>query len=85
MKVCGESDLEFSTKLRELCTEVEAEHGSSLAAQTAALCIESMTDGLWQYILIGDEKFKRNQAKSHVFELLKSIYPNIKTQIDLIL
>ena len=82
MKVCGDTDLEFSNRLRALCEEVEAAHGSNLAAETAALSLEGMTDGLWQYILIGAEKFKRKQAETAVFELLKSIYPNIASQID---
>jgi hypothetical protein len=59
-----------------LCEAIESSSESTLSAQTAALSIEGMIDGLWQNFLIGAPGFKRAQALATVFELLEIIYPD---------
>jgi len=77
MKVCGANDRDFSDKLLMLCAAIEKQHGARLGAQTAALSLEGMIDGLWQNFLIGPAGFKRDRAIEAVFELLDSIYPEL--------
>jgi TetR/AcrR family transcriptional repressor of bet genes len=48
------------------------------AFSAAALSIEGMIDGLWQNFLIGPPGFKRDRAIRAVFELLDTIYPNLR-------
>ena len=59
-----------------MCSEIETSGHSTLSAQTAALSIEGMIDGLWQNFLLGAPGFKRLQAITAVFELLEIIYPD---------
>jgi TetR/AcrR family transcriptional repressor of bet genes len=76
MKLCGNNDQAYSGKLLSLCSEIETSGHSTLSAQTAALSIEGMIDGLWQNFLLGAPGFKRLQAITAVFELLEIIYPD---------
>jgi TetR/AcrR family transcriptional repressor of bet genes len=76
MELCGNNDLAFSSKLLSLCEAIESDTRSTLSAQTAALSIEGMINGLWQNFLIGAPGFKRVQAITTVFELLEIIYPD---------
>ena len=78
MRVCGAHDKAFSDNLLALCEAIEAQHGARLQAATAALSIEGMIDGLWQNFLIGPPGFKRDRAIRAVFELLDTIYPNLR-------
>lgn len=75
MELCGNNDLEFSTTLLSLCEEIEAISPSALSAETAALSIEGMIDGLCQKYFIGVPGLKRRQAIATVFELMEVIYP----------
>ena len=75
MRVCGEQDEAFSNQVLALCKRIESESTARLAAETAALSIEGMINGLWQNFLIGPPGFKRRQAVRAVFELIDSIYP----------
>ena len=81
MKICGASDKAFSRQLIAQCREMEATYGSNLSAETATISIESMIDGLWQNLLIGEEGFNRKQAQEKVFELLRCIYPDTKNEL----
>lgn len=81
MELCGTNDQAFSGKLMSLCSDIEANSQSNLSAQTAALSIEGMIDGLWQKFLIGTTGFKRRQAISTVFELIEIIYPEEQQKI----
>jgi TetR/AcrR family transcriptional repressor of bet genes len=76
MELCGNNDLAYSSKLLSLCEAIESNSSSTLSAQTAALSIEGMIDGLWQNFLLGAPGFKRVQAITTVFELLEIIYPD---------
>ena len=76
MELCGSNDLAYSNKLLSLCEAIEPNTRSTLSAQTAALSIEGMIDGLWQNFLLGAPGFKRVQAITAVFELLEIIYPD---------
>ena len=82
MELCGNSDLEFSNTLLSLCEEIEAVSLTTLKAQTAAVSIEGMRDGLWQNFLIGPPGFKRQQAIATMFELIEIIYPEEKKNIQ---
>jgi len=75
MELCGRNDQAYSGKLLSLCSKIIINKRSPLSAQTAALSIEGMIDGLWQNFLIGAPGFKRAQAITTVFELLEIIYP----------
>jgi len=76
MRVCGSHDKAFSDQLLLLCRELESGAAARLEADTAALSIEGMIDGLWQTFLIGPPGFKRRRAVQAVFELIDSIYPD---------
>jgi TetR/AcrR family transcriptional repressor of bet genes len=78
MRVCGANDKAFSDKIVSLCKSAEEQSSACLSASTAALSIEGMIDGLWQNFLIGPPGFKRDQAIQAVFELLDTIYPNLR-------
>ncbi len=75
MQVCGSSDREFSDKLRFLCQAISAQKGARLGAETAALSIEGMIDGLWQTLLLGSPELKRKQAIAAVDELVDGLFP----------
>ena len=81
MELCGNNDMEFSTTLLSLCEEIETVSPSTLSAQTAALSIEGMIDGLWQNFLIGPPGFNRQQAMATVFELMEVIYPEQRQSV----
>ena len=76
MRICGDNDKAFSDQLLALCQVIETESTARLSAQTAALSLEGMIDGLWQNFLIGPPGFKRAHAVKAVFELMDSIYPD---------
>ena len=78
MRICGDNDKVFSDQLLTLCQTIEAESTARLSAETAALSLEGMINGLWQNFLIGSPGFKRSQAIRAVFELMNSIYPDGK-------
>lgn len=80
-ELCGNNDLEFSTTLLSLCEEIEAVSTPTLKAQTAALGIECMIEGLWQNFLVGPPGFNRQQAIATIFELIEIIYPEDKINI----
>jgi len=80
MRVCGEHDKAFSEQVLALCRAIEAESTARLKADTAALSIEGMIDGLWQNFIIGPPGFKRHEAVQAVFELIDSIYPDYPKQ-----
>jgi len=80
MSVCGAHDKAFSDQVLALCQAIEAESTARLKADTAALSIEGMIDGLWQNFIIGPPGFKRHQAIQAVFELIDSIYPDHSTR-----
>jgi TetR/AcrR family transcriptional repressor of bet genes len=80
MRVCGEHDKAFSDQVLALCRAIETESTARLKADTAALSIEGMIDGLWQNFIIGPPGFKRHQAVQAVFELIDSIYPDHSQQ-----
>jgi TetR/AcrR family transcriptional repressor of bet genes len=82
MELCGNSDLEFSNTLLSLCKQIESVSKATLKAQTAAVSIEGMRDGLWQNFLIGPSGFKRQQAIETMFELIEIIYPEEKNNIQ---
>jgi TetR/AcrR family transcriptional repressor of bet genes len=77
LKVCGNSDQAFSDTLLALCRTIEVQYGASLEAETAALAIESMIDGLWQNLLINAPTLKREEAKNAVLKLVATIYPGL--------
>ncbi|MDC1286464.1 TetR family transcriptional regulator C-terminal domain-containing protein [Gammaproteobacteria bacterium] len=76
MRICGDNDKIFSDQLLTLCQTIEAESTAQIRAETAALSLEGMINGLWQNFLIGSPGFKRSHAIRAVFELMDSIYPD---------
>ncbi len=80
-KLCGNNDLDYSTTLLSLCESIEACSAAAIKAQTAALSIEGMIDGLWQKFLVGPTGFKRQQAIASVLDLIKIIYPGERQNI----
>jgi TetR/AcrR family transcriptional repressor of bet genes len=82
MRICGDNDKAFSDQLLALCQTIETESTARLTAETAALSLEGMINGLWQNFLIGPPGFKRAQAIRVVFELMDSIYPDHKGGAD---
>jgi hypothetical protein len=82
MRLCGANDEAFSAQLVQLCKQIGARQKARLAPATAALSIEGMIDGLWQNFLVGPPGFKREPAIAAVFELLDTIYPPERQEID---
>ena len=78
MRVCGENDKAFSDQILLLCQSIEQQSSARLDAQTAALSIEGMIDGLWQNFLIGPPGFKRSDAIQAVFDLIDALYPDLE-------
>jgi len=78
-QLCGRLDQQFSQSLLTICQAIESTRQARLSAQTAALSIEGMIDGLWQNFLIGEPGFKRQMAIEAIFELLEVIYPEQKS------
>lgn len=78
MSVCGDNDKAFSDQILALCNALQTGSTTRLSAETAALSIEGMIDGLWQNFLIGPPGFKRDQAVQAVFDLIDAIYPEAK-------
>ena len=76
MQVCGAQDRAFSDALLSICKQLAAISQSTLSAETAAISIESMIDGLWQNFLIGPSGFKRSDAVEALFEMIRVIYPD---------
>ena len=81
MQVCGEQDRAYSDALLSICERLEAMGNTTLPAETVALTIESMIDGLWQNFLIGPAGFKRHQAIDALVESIKIIYPDLAENI----
>lgn len=75
MQLCGQRDLAFSETLTTICQQLEKTRYATLSAETAALSIEGMIDGLWQNFLIGPAGFKRAKAVQALLELVDVIYP----------
>jgi len=80
-QLCGQLDQQFSQTLLNICEQLESTREARLSAQTAALSIEGMIDGLWQNFLIGEPGFKRQKAIVAIFELLEVIYPKQKDHV----
>jgi TetR/AcrR family transcriptional repressor of bet genes len=80
MRICGDNDKAFSDQVLVQCRAIEKGATARLKAETAALSLEGMIDGLWQNFLIGPPGFKRAQAIKAVFELMDSIYPDRKPE-----
>ncbi len=83
-QVCGQQDQAFSQALLLICQQVEKISNSTLSAETAAVSIEAIIDGLWQSVLIGPSGFSRKRAVATMFELIKVIYPDQINNIGLI-
>ncbi|MCP4980549.1 MAG: transcriptional regulator BetI [Gammaproteobacteria bacterium] len=79
MRTCGANDKAFSDEILALCKVIERQSETRLSAQTAALSIEGMIDGLWQSFVIGPPGFKRDQAIQAVFELVDAIFPELQS------
>ena len=77
-EVCGENDALFSETLLEVCQSLSSQIPSNLSAETAALSIEGMINGLWQNFLFNTSGFNRKLARHSVFELISVIYPEFK-------
>jgi TetR/AcrR family transcriptional repressor of bet genes len=75
--VCGQNDLAFSTELKRICNEIGNSSKATLDAETAALAIEGMIDGLWQNLLLAAQSFERKRAIEAVYNLVFIIYPDL--------
>jgi TetR/AcrR family transcriptional regulator, transcriptional repressor of bet genes len=76
--VCGQHDLAFSTELKRICAEIESLSTATLDAETAALAIEGMIDGLWQNFLLAAQSFDRKRSIQAVIDLVFIIYPDLR-------
>lgn len=75
MSLCGEHDRAFSEALRQACQELEQNTTATLSADSAAITIQAMIDGLWLNFLVGPPGFNRQQAIREIFQLIEIIYP----------
>ncbi len=81
MSLCGEQDRAFSEALSQVCQKIEQNTSATLPADSAAITIEAIIDGLWQNFLIGPPNFKRQQAIQEIYRLIEIIYPNESVSI----
>lgn len=79
--LCRQQDIAYSSCLLEQCQIIETSESPTLNAHAAALSIESLISGLWQEFLIGSPGFKRQEAISTVFSLVKLIYPDSRQEV----
>ena len=74
-KIRGDSDLAYSDALLQCCHALCDNDSSSLDAETSAMAIEGMIDGLWQDMLISKQAKKRADAAAAVHRLTAALFP----------
>jgi len=74
----GETSREFDDRrgqeIERICRDLMP--GAALQeVQETAICIDAMTDGLWQRSYLSSESFGRDEAAATTFRLLRQLFP----------
>ncbi|MBT8103402.1 MAG: TetR family transcriptional regulator C-terminal domain-containing protein [Gammaproteobacteria bacterium] len=75
-KICDERDQYYDDVVERLASEIIAEGKyKSVSAESVAIALTSMTNGLWLSCLISPRTFDRHKATDAVFEYLCKVFP----------
>lgn len=75
-KICDERDQYYDDVIENLAGEIIAEGGyKSVTAESVAMVLTSMTNGLWLSCLISPKTFDRHKAMDAMSEYLCGVFP----------
>lgn len=75
-KICDERDQYYDDVIENLAGEIIAEGGyKSVTAESVAMVLTSMTNGLWLSCLISPKTFDRHKAMDAISEYLCGVFP----------
>ncbi len=75
-KICDELDRYYDKVVEDLCETIIAEGAyTGVSASTAAIALDSVTNGLWLSCLVSPKAFDRQDAVEAVTSLLSSFFP----------
>lgn len=75
-KICDERDQYYDDVVEGLAGEIIAEGNyKGVTAESVAIVLTSMTNGLWLSYLISPASFDRHKAMSAVLEYLRGVFP----------
>lgn len=75
-KICDERDQYYDDIVESLAGDIIADGGyEGVTAESVAIMLTSMTNGLWLSCLIGPKSFDRHKAMDAVLEYLCSVFP----------
>jgi TetR/AcrR family transcriptional repressor of bet genes len=76
-KICDERDRYYDEIFEDLCAVIIAEGKyKTVSASSAAVALNSMTNGMWLSYLISPGSFDRQQGMDVVLDLLRCYFPN---------
>jgi TetR/AcrR family transcriptional repressor of bet genes len=76
-KICDERDQYYDDTIERLAEEIIADGTyTGVTAQSVAMILTSMTNGLWLSCLISPATFDRRKAMDALLEYLSGIFPN---------
>ncbi len=76
--LCGARDVKYQDTFISLCAELKAEAGYAYDAETIALSLGAMMEGLWFRLMMGDG-LTREKAHAASIEYLVSVFPGHMT------
>lgn len=83
MRICGERDQErFEAMVAACAAALRALGRGEESAEDRATAIESLSDGLWQRLLMDYRSFTRRDALRVAFSQLRAIFPECSAAID---
>lgn len=75
-KICDERDQYYDDIVESLAREIIADGGyDGVTAESVAIVLTSMTNGLWLSCLISPASFDRHKAMLAVLEYLRGVFP----------
>lgn len=75
-KICDERDQYYDDIVESLAREIIADGGyEGVTAESVAIVLTSMTNGLWLSCLISPASFDRHKAMLAVLEYLRGVFP----------
>ncbi len=75
-KICDEQDQYYDDTIERLAAEIIAEGGyEGITAESVAIVLNSMTNGLWLSFLISPRSFDRQKARDALLGYLSSVFP----------
>ena len=75
-KICDESDQFYDDTIEKLAAEIIADGAyTGVTAESVAIVLNSMTNGLWLSCLISPSTFNRRKAMDAVLQYLAGVFP----------